>query len=220
MALMNEFSIGFMGFTGEHSPVAHVKKLGTALPLSIEKVYNNLSILANVTVSYKMLNSRCIPKESLRIFVHMVRELGIDVLIGPTCKSEIEVVGLLASEWNMPMVNFASLNNKLADKETYDTLLTVGGNFGQTGDSIRKFLTNIGAENICITIPFPKGHHVYVEDGVTRNSITENITILGTFSYVFRSDNPNKHNEILTDMKNKCRGKISINMMPLLVFVA
>ena len=65
-----------------------------------------------------MLNSRCIPKESLRIFVHMVRELGIDVLIGPTCKSEIEVVGLLASEWNIPMVNFASLNNKLADKET------------------------------------------------------------------------------------------------------
>ena len=74
--------------------------------------------------------------------------------------------------------------------------MTVGGNFKQTGDAFRKLIAHIQAENVCMIPPFPKGNTVFIEECVSQDTATENITILGNFLYdAYSVDRRNKLNE-------------------------
>ena len=86
--------------------------------------------------------------------------------------------------------------------------MNLGGNFKQTGDAFRKIIAHMQAENICSYLPFPKGHNVFIEEGIMEDTETENITILGTFLYDFYSADPHKFNDVLKTIKTQCRGKI------------
>ena len=91
LCMGNEIRIGFMGFSGSHSPVVQVKRLGSALPIAIDKINENVSIFGNVNVSYEMVETACEPKKTLGALVEMVKEWNISVLIGPSCGNEKEV---------------------------------------------------------------------------------------------------------------------------------
>ena len=204
----NEIRIGFMGFSGGHSPVVQVKRLGSAVPIAIDKLNENALNFGNVNVSYEMVETACEPKKALGALVELVKERNISVLIGPSCGNEKEVIGLLASQWNTLTLNYGSSTRVLTDKVTFDTLMNLGGNFKQTGDAFRKIIAHMQAENICSYLPFPKGHNVFIEEGIMEDTETENITILGTFLYDFYSADPHKLNDVLKTIKTQCRGKI------------
>ena len=111
----------------------------------------------------------------------------IDVLVGSACEAESEVVGFLASQWGVPMVNYVSVTNAFEDKKTYDTLIMSGGNHKQTGDVIRKILAQMETELVCLYSPFQKGHLGFIEEGIVQYTETENITALRGFLYDFWS---------------------------------
>lgn len=207
MCNAEETVIGFMGFSAGHSPIVQLGKIGAGLSVAVDTINANNTILENEKVSYTMLDTMCNEKLSLSGFVTMVKERNISVLIGPACGAEVEAVGFLASEWKVPMISYTSVTESLENKAIYDTLLIAGGNWKQTGDAIRKVVASTDAENICLHMPFQKGHLGFIQEGFDTETYTENITIKETFLYDYRSEDPEKHNDVLQQIKKQCRGK-------------
>ena len=187
-----------------------LSKIGAAVPVAIDKINKNSTVMENVTLSYTVMDTRCDRKNALSGFVTMVTKERVDMLIGPACGIEVEVVGLLASKWDVPMVNYISVTNALEDETTYDTLIMAGGNHKQTGDVVRKVVAYLGVEYVCVYTPLPMGHHAFVREGIIKETGKENITVKSGFTYDFFSFNPSKHRDPLEDIKTQCRGEIVI----------
>ena len=200
-------SIGLMGFLDGHNHVVFLSKIGAAVPVAIDKINKNSTIMENVTLSYTVMDTMCDRKNALSGFVNMVTKEGVDILLGPAWGVEIEVVGLLASKWNVPMVNYVSVTEALEDKKTYDTLIMAGGNHKQTGDVVRKVVAHLRVEYVCLYTPLPMGHHAFVREGIMKETRKENITVQSGFTYDLFSFNPSKHRDPLKDIKTQCRGK-------------
>ena len=200
-------SIGLMGFFHGHSHVVFLSKIGAAVPVAIDKINKNFTMMENATLSYTVMDTECDRKNALSGFVNMITKERVDMLMGPACAAEIEVVGLLASKWNVPLVNYVSVTDALEDKKTYDTLTMAGGNHKQTGDVVRKVVSYLGIEFVCLYNPLPLGHHAFVREGVVKETEKENITVKSGFTYDFASVNPSKHRDPLKNITTKRRGK-------------
>ncbi len=205
-----EISIGYMGLTSGYNTVLYVSRIGASVAIAVDSINSNRStILQNNTLTYSMADTKCDRKVALNSFVSMVQNDGIRVLIGPPCGAEIEAVGLLASQWNVAMVNYVSLTPALEDKQTFDTLTILGGNHKQSGQCIRAVLAYLEVKNICLytTLPPTKGHLLFIEQGLLQDTGAENITVLEAFEFDFFSQDPSKHHEQLRQIKRQCRGK-------------
>ena len=200
-------TIGLMGFFHGHSPVVFLGKTGAAVPIAIETINRNNSMLENYTLSYTVLDTECDRKIALGGFIAMTKTKGTTMVMGPACGAEIEVVGLLASRWNIPMVNYVSVTNALEDKQTYDTLVMLGGNHKQTGDVIRKVVAYLGVQHICLFCPLQMGHLAFIHEGILKEMDTENVTVKDTLFYDYFSSYPSRHHEVLVELKKQCRGE-------------
>lgn len=52
-------SIGLMGFPDGHSHVVFLSKIGAAVPVAIDKITKNSTIMENVTRSYTVMDTMC-----------------------------------------------------------------------------------------------------------------------------------------------------------------
>ena len=66
--------------------------------------------------------SDCSSKRGLESFVEIHNEIPQLVsLIGPICEYATTVVGLLASQWNVPIISYSGSTSVVSDKKVYDT---------------------------------------------------------------------------------------------------
>ena len=68
----------------------------------------------------------------------------LDGIIGATCSVVCQPVGLLAAEWNLPMVSYSCTSDSLSDKEVYPTFTRSVGTYGLVSFTVDAILDVFG----------------------------------------------------------------------------
>uniref|UniRef100_A0A8C6RCD0 Guanylate cyclase n=1 Tax=Nannospalax galili TaxID=1026970 RepID=A0A8C6RCD0_NANGA len=125
-----------------------VQRLGAGLQMAVEKLNSEPTGLGNFSWEFMYTNSVCSARESLAIFINQVQKEQISALFGPACPEAAEVIGLLASEWNIPMFDFVGQVAILDNSFLYDTYVTLVPPKQEIGDVLQKILQYLGWEHI------------------------------------------------------------------------
>ncbi|XP_042636977.1 guanylate cyclase 2G-like [Orycteropus afer afer] len=142
-----KLTVGFQAPWNISHPCS-VQRLGAGLQMAIDKVNSELAHLENFSWEFTYTNSGCSTKESLSIFINQVQKEQISALFGPACPEAAEVIGLLASEWNIPMFDFVGQTAKLENHVLYDTCVKLVPPMQETGDVLQKTLQYLGWKHI------------------------------------------------------------------------
>uniref|UniRef100_A0A8C2YKI2 Guanylate cyclase n=1 Tax=Chinchilla lanigera TaxID=34839 RepID=A0A8C2YKI2_CHILA len=125
-----------------------VQKLGAGLQIAMDKVNAKPMGLGNFSWEFTSTNSSCSAKESLAVFINQVQKEQISALFGPACPEAAKVIGLLASEWNIPMFDFVGQMAILENHYLYDTCVTLVPPKQEIGDVLQKSLQYLGWRHI------------------------------------------------------------------------
>ncbi|XP_062071184.1 guanylate cyclase 2G-like [Lepus europaeus] len=183
-----------------------VQRLGAGLTIALDKVNSELLDLGNFSWEFTYTNSACSAKESLAIFINQVQRQQISALFGPACPEEAEVIGLLASEWNIPMFDFVGQMAKLENHFLYDTCVRLVPPQQEIGDVLQQTLQHLGWRHIGM---FGGHSGAAFRDGVdelwrvVENKLKSNFTITTRMRYT--SNNPALLQEALRNMSSLTR---------------
>ena len=97
-------------------------RIAAAVPMAINDVMDDSTLLPGYNITYKIVDSSCLPERGLR---GMVGFQAVDLFIGPACSVVAQPVALLAKIWNKPIVTYAASSNKFINKDVYSTLGTI-----------------------------------------------------------------------------------------------
>ncbi len=197
--------LGLLGYTDVHSPPAWFSRLGSAIYMAMERVNleedNSVCLPLDIPIAY----TKCQRKIALDGFVHLALSLKIDAIIGPSCAKVTENVGLLASQWNIPLVRYGSSTDVLRNP-IYDTIVSTKGPFEYLGQIIHGVAKELKLDRICMSIPLPRAHWKFVENGMLFYNKNTNVTLLGFEFDYFKRAEYSTHQEILRRIRNSCRG--------------
>ncbi|XP_074092304.1 guanylate cyclase 2G-like [Macrotis lagotis] len=124
------------------------QRLGAAIKIAMEKVNSDPVYLGNYTMEFTYVNSSCSVKESLDAFIKQVQKERISALFGPVCPGAAEVIGLLASQWNIPMFGFVRQTTSLENRFLYDTYMNLVSPVQKMGEVLQAFLHYFGWKHI------------------------------------------------------------------------
>ncbi|XP_051002924.1 guanylate cyclase 2G-like [Acomys russatus] len=102
----------------------------------------------NVSWALSYTNSTCSAKESIAVFINQVQREHISALFGPACPEAAEVIGLLASEWNIPLFDFVGQRAALEDHFWCDTCVTLVPPKLGISAALRESLRYLGWEHV------------------------------------------------------------------------
>ncbi|XP_054546089.1 guanylate cyclase 2G-like [Talpa occidentalis] len=183
-----------------------VQRLGAGLQIALDKINVELADLGNYSWEFTYTNSACSAKESLAIFTYQVQREQISALFGPACPEAAEVIGLLASEWNIPVFDFVGKTTKLENGFLYDTYVTLVPCMRTVGEVLQKSLQYLGCKRIGV---FGSHHRASARDGVdglwrvVENELKSHFTI--TASVRCTSNEPALLQESLRSMSSTAR---------------
>ncbi|XP_006831546.1 PREDICTED: guanylate cyclase 2G-like [Chrysochloris asiatica] len=200
-----KLTVGFQAPWNISHPFS-VQRLGAGLQIAIDKVNSELAQLENLSLEFTYTKSGCSVKESLTIFINQVQREHISALFGPPCPEAAEVVGLLASEWNIPMFDFVGQTAKLENHFVYDTCVKLTPPMHEIGDVLQKTLQHMGWKHIGI---FGGHSRASSWDGVdelwrvVENKLKSHVTITAHVRYT--SNDPAFLQENLRTMSSVAR---------------
>ncbi|XP_005874626.1 PREDICTED: guanylate cyclase 2G-like [Myotis brandtii] len=142
-----KLTVGFQAPWNISHPFS-VQRLGAGLQIAMDKVNSEPLDLGNFSLEFTYTNSTCSAKESLAVFTNQVQREQISALFVPVCPEAAEVIGLLASEWNIPMFDFVGQTAKLENDFLYDTYVTLVPPMCELGDVLQKTLQYLGWKHV------------------------------------------------------------------------
>ncbi|XP_069316280.1 guanylate cyclase 2G-like [Eulemur rufifrons] len=142
-----KLTVGFQAPWNISHPFS-VQRLGAGLQIAMDKVNSEPVDFGNLSLEFTYTNSACSTKENLAIFINQVQREQIAALFGPACPEVAEVIGLLASEWNIPMFDFVGQMAKLENHFLYDTCVKLVPPKKDIGDVLQKSLRYLGWKHI------------------------------------------------------------------------
>ena len=109
--------IGFTGFYQLYAPPFQLYKLGSAFLIAQDRINKDETILPNHEVKYVLHDDGCEAKKGIGKFVTLVKDEGVIALIGPSCSGAAEIIGYLASQWNVPLIAYGGTATLLSNKK-------------------------------------------------------------------------------------------------------
>ncbi|CAD7686485.1 unnamed protein product [Nyctereutes procyonoides] len=125
-----------------------VQRLGSGLQTAMDKINSETVDLGNFSWEFTYTNSTCSIKESHNIFTSHVQREEISALFEPACPETAEVIGLLASEWNIPVFDFVGQTAKLKDNFLNDTYVKLVLSVHRIVDVLQRSLQYLGWKHI------------------------------------------------------------------------
>ncbi|XP_042315347.1 guanylate cyclase 2G-like [Sceloporus undulatus] len=110
----------------------------------MDKVNADPSYLQNYSLEFVYADCGCEAKTSLDAFITQFQKKHISALFGPVCSEATEVTGLLASQWNIPILGFVGHTAKLDDSVLYDTYINLVSPLQMIGKVLQKTLQFFG----------------------------------------------------------------------------
>ncbi|XP_062927189.1 guanylate cyclase 2G [Mobula hypostoma] len=125
-------------------------KLGSTIQIAVDKINSDPFLLPNHTLDFVYADSDCNPKVSLREFFHQTQRYNISALFGPACTEVSEILGLLASQWNIPVFGFAVQSLAFDDFYVYDTYVSLLSSLQNMGNVLTKTLHFFGWRHVVL----------------------------------------------------------------------
>ena len=203
--------MGLSGYYARRSPPFQIYKLFAGLPIALDTIRANDSILENYTLNYVFEDDRCNENQAIDTVVKLVRDHDVDVIIGPGCSPAGRGAGRLASVWNVPMIAYGGSDEVLSDKNTYSTFLRTVGLTSVAAQVIRQLPKVFKWERLCVYSISSASHMQYAVSGLKNAPSTDNVTYVDLFFTFDRTTEQRKeHRRVLDAMKSKCRGKTAV----------
>ncbi|XP_054975138.1 guanylate cyclase 2G-like [Sorex araneus] len=183
-----------------------VQRLGAGLQIALDKINSQPEVPGNFSWEFTYTNSACSAKELLAIFTKQVQREQISALFGPPCPEALEVIGLLASEWNIPMFDFVGQTAKLENEFLYDTYVKLVPPRHAIAEVLQKSLQHLGWGHIGM---FGGPGGVSAWNGVdelwqaVENELKDHFTITARIRYT--SNDPALLQENLRNMSSVAR---------------
>ncbi len=198
--------LGLMGYSYIYGPPTWLSRMGSAVYIALEEVNYDENILPCVRLNITIANTKCSSKVALEEFVNLILFSEMDGILGLYCPSVTENVGLLASQWNIPLVRHGLNTDRLRDP-IYDTIVTTRGALEYIGKIIHTIAMELRFDRICMSIPMPRTQWKYVENGMLYYNLKSNITLLEAFDFnFFKRGEYSTQQETLRKMQVDCRG--------------
>ncbi|XP_077635655.1 guanylate cyclase 2G-like [Crocuta crocuta] len=142
-----KLTVGFQAPWNISHPFS-VQRLGAGLQIAMDKINSEATNLGNFSWEFTYTNSTCSTMESLVVFISQVQREHISALFGPACPEAAEVIGLLASEWNIPVFDFVGQTATLEDNFLYDLYVQLAPPINKISDVLQKSLQYLGWKHI------------------------------------------------------------------------
>ncbi len=206
-----QVEIAFLGHT-EHcvgTPLL-IGRLGPALDIAVEKLENNSEILGRDVEFVRYTgNTRCSEKRGLGLAVNFTIQHQLDVIIGPAVTRVTRIVGVFASERNVPVLGYSYPDSSLVDTAMYDTLTNTIARFDAVAVTATAVLRRMDWSLTCDYRPSPAHlHHWY---GIHRHLVTlntnANITMKKNYVFDWKRGGPSFFRTTLLEIKQDCRGE-------------
>ena len=173
--------------------------LGGAVPIAVDAINQNSSILPNYTIEVVYGITNCNDRLSLVTLIELEQNYDVDAIIGPQCSSECLASGLLASQWNIPIITPVCSTNDLSTfaESKYDTFMRVTG-ANHVGKALAVIAHHLGWDHIAIIQPsYVKEPRVYVADSMENACEEFNISVIRENLYT-----PNQRDTIRLALEN------------------
>ncbi len=164
---LDKLTLGYMGvrYRAPYGPPMSMQSMGSALLIALDFINGNDTILPNTSLEYVIQDSGCNGKRALGGLVELYRDKHADAVIGPACSGAAEPMGLLASEWNIPVISYLATSTDLSDKKTYDTFSRTSAPASQIGDVVRGVVTQFNWTRVAIMEPDIFAHTQKLTEG-------------------------------------------------------
>ena len=200
--------LGLSGYYSHRAPPFQIYKLFAGVPIALDTIRANGSILENHTLDYVFEDDHCNENQAIDTVVKLVRDHDVDAIIGPGCSPAGRGGGRLASVWNVPMVAYGGTDEVLSDKDTYSTFIRTVGLTSVVAQVIRQLPRVFKWERLCVYSISTAGHIQYAVNGLKDISPIDNATYVDPFFTFDRTTEQTKeHRRVLNTMKSMCRGK-------------
>ncbi|XP_052801553.1 atrial natriuretic peptide receptor 1-like isoform X2 [Mya arenaria] len=120
-----------------------------AMAYGIETVKNE-SLLPNYVLNLTMVNSECNSKQSIGALVDLLCDQPIDVLLGPPCPEVVQPVGELMAYYNIPVINWVSLQQTIEKKDVLSTYVRTMTPLSSLKGLVNTFITSTGWKRFVI----------------------------------------------------------------------
>ncbi|XP_061421117.1 guanylate cyclase 2G-like isoform X3 [Lethenteron reissneri] len=142
-ALAERFLMGLQAPQSLSNPFSALR-LGAGLQIALDALNANPTFLPNHTFAFTYADCACDPKVSLDSFIKQVRDQGIIALLGPVCAEASEVTGLLAAQWNVPMLGFVGQTQRMDRTTVYDTYVRIMSPLQRMGQMLEATMRHFG----------------------------------------------------------------------------
>ena len=178
VALADTITIGFMATekTDLGYTVFSYKHLGASLPIALQDHQANPILPANYSLDYVIQPSECDQKRALTALVTLQTKYRVAGVIGPDCSAPCQSTGLLASQWNIPLIGYVAQSLILSDKTVYNTFVRCNPFYGLVSRPMVSLMRRYNWTTVGVILEQPLETLSYVEAGVNdwfpRNNIT------------------------------------------------
>lgn len=134
-----------------------------AVTLAISEINNSSTLIPNDRLEFHYLDTKCDAKSSLGATVTLVNDHDVIAFIGPACSPGCQSAGLLASEWNLPMISYVSASPSMSDHKTYNTFTRTNGPLSQQADAFFAIMKNFEWKRFSLVCNYIENRYIWTK---------------------------------------------------------
>ena len=208
--LGNEFQIGailtnYSNLQYSMARLFNYQYIGAAVPIAFNKAQHYYSLLSNDSITFFYEGSQCNEKLALDLFIQLRQIHQIDVLLGPQCSSECVATGILASQWDVPIISHSCSKQELSNSQRFNTFLRTSGS-SSIGNASVTVLRHFNWSHIALVRPADVNSRWYVAEAIRLAAEEFNISISEKSQ---KNEEEVNAEDILDHIKRNARSKYS-----------
>jgi hypothetical protein len=173
---VENITVGLMGmFKPGYGPPFWLAYSGAAALVARDEWSALPSSLVRLNFLYS--ETFCDPRRALAGLERMVREDGLDGVVGTTCSGATISISYLSSAWNMPVVGFTTTATELSDKRFHDTYIRTVPPSEMMGPVLYNILAYHNWTTVSVGYVFQGGGFVYIAKVFRFYSGTRNVKV-------------------------------------------
>ena len=134
-----------------------------AVTLAVAEINNSSTLLPNDQLEFHYRDTKCDAKSSLGATVALVNQFDVIAFIGPACSPGCQSAGLLASEWNLPMISYVSTSPAMSDHKIYNTFARTNGPLSQQADAFYAIMKNFGWQHFSLICNYVENRFIWTK---------------------------------------------------------
>ncbi|RMX38935.1 hypothetical protein pdam_00016427 [Pocillopora damicornis] len=123
-----------------------------AMPIAVEDINNDPSILPNHRLQFVFGNTNCSPNTALPLVMNFwaQQKRGVDAFIGGGCNRVCEYISLLAGKWNLPVISWGCMSAHLSNRNTFPTFVRTVGPYTKMEKLLKRLMEHFNWKRVAI----------------------------------------------------------------------